>query len=82
MIPYYAMAVQWRKQVLSYMVLEQVDIHIGRNCPSTLTSHPTHTLKCIADLNVKATAITFEHKGKSLLRWDGQRIARTQKAKV
>lgn len=53
------------------MVLEQLDIHIGRNCPSTLTSHPTHTLKCIADLNVKATAIKLEVNTKENLCYIG-----------
>lgn len=53
------------------MVLEQVDIHIGRNCPSTLTSHATHTLKYISDLNVKATAIKLEVNTKENLCYTG-----------
>lgn len=42
------------------MTLEQLGIHMWKNCLSILILHQTQKLKCITDLNVKATTIKLE----------------------
>lgn len=42
------------------MTLEQLGIHMWKNCLSILILHQTQKLKCITDLNVNATTIKLE----------------------